>query len=268
MMSSEELKLSLFLYIDEVELANPLGTSRKIHKLCCVYWVFADLPSKYRSALHVIQLAVLCKSPDLQRCGYERVLGPLLHDLRTLEEDCVFIESIPQSIQGTVLCVASDNLAAHSLAGFVESFRAEYVCRFCTATQEQFQAHGVSEGAFTLRTKDDHDHIVQDVVHGVSPSEYGVKRDCVLRQHLHHFHPITGFPPDVLHDLLKGLVPVELVLCIQEMISRKYFTLEYLNRKIASFSYQHTDKVDKPQPIPKTFTGKRTIGGAVPVTLL
>jgi len=64
--ASEEFKLPLLIYIDEIEVANPLGTSRKIHKLCSVYWVFADLPSKYRSALHVIQLAVLCKVLDVQ----------------------------------------------------------------------------------------------------------------------------------------------------------------------------------------------------------
>ena len=64
-----------------------------------------------RSALHVIQLAVLCKVPDLQSFGYERVLGPLVQDIRTLEQEGVFIESLGQSVQGTLLCVAADNLA-------------------------------------------------------------------------------------------------------------------------------------------------------------
>lgn len=59
LLSSSELSLPLILYIDDLEIANPLGTSRKIHKLCSVYWVVADLPVKYRSALHVIQLAAL-----------------------------------------------------------------------------------------------------------------------------------------------------------------------------------------------------------------
>ncbi|XP_052468758.1 uncharacterized protein LOC128026067 [Carassius gibelio] len=45
------------------------------------------------------------------------------------------------------------------------------------------------------------------------------------------------------------------------MIRMKYFTLEYLNQKIASFPYQHTDKVDRPHPIPKTFLSRGTIGG-------
>lgn len=126
LLSSSKLSLPLILYIDDLEIANPLGTSRKIHKLCSVYWVVADLPVKYRSALHVIQLAALCKVPDLKGSGYQGVLGPLLRDLRILEEDGVFIECLGQSVCGTVLCVVSDNLAAHSLAGFMQSFKAGY----------------------------------------------------------------------------------------------------------------------------------------------
>lgn len=117
MLSSSELSLPLILYINDLEIANPLGTSRKIHKLCSVYWIFADLPATYRSALHVIQLAALCKVPDLHNCGYQSALSPLLQDLRCPEHDGVFIESLGQSVQGTVSVVVADNLAAHSLAG-------------------------------------------------------------------------------------------------------------------------------------------------------
>ena len=36
-LNSEELRISLRLYVDDFETCNPLGTSRKIYKLCCVY---------------------------------------------------------------------------------------------------------------------------------------------------------------------------------------------------------------------------------------
>lgn len=166
LLSSSELSLPLILYIDDLEIANPLGTSWKIHKLCSVYWVIADLPGKYRSALHVIQLAVLCKVSDLQRCAYQNALGPLLQDLRTLEQDGVFLECLGQSVRGTVLCVVSDNLAAHSLAGFMQSFRAGYICRFCNATRDQILFHELEDGKFSLRTKASHDRDVQDVIQG------------------------------------------------------------------------------------------------------
>ncbi|XP_059195787.1 uncharacterized protein LOC131976671 [Centropristis striata] len=111
-----ELKLSLILYLDDLEIANPLGTSRKIHKLCAIYWLLANIPSQYRSSLHVIQLALLCKVPDVERCGYQRILSPLLKDLHTLEEDGIFIESLGQCVRGTVFCVAADNLALCSVS--------------------------------------------------------------------------------------------------------------------------------------------------------
>ena len=44
LLSTEELHLAIQLYIDDLEIANPLGTSRKVHKLCAVYWVLANVP--------------------------------------------------------------------------------------------------------------------------------------------------------------------------------------------------------------------------------
>lgn len=258
--STGDLILPLQLYIDELEIANPLGTSRKIHKLCAVYWALANMSPKYRSALHNIQLAMLAKVTDLKRHGYAAVLAPLLRDVHILEQDGVFIERLGRNVKGTIFCVSADNLAAHGLGGFVESFKAGYVCRFCLATREQFPATEARQ--FSQRTKDSHDLHVQNIQENdTSSSHFGVKSSCVLRDSLDYFHPITGFPPDVLHDLLEGIVPVELSLCIKTLIQMKYFTLEYLNQKIASFPYQHADKVDRPQPIPKTFLSRGTIGG-------
>lgn len=81
-----EQKLSQILCVDDIELPNSLGTARKIHKLCAVSWLLANVPSKYGYSLHVRQLALLC-GPDLQKCVYESVLSPMLKDLHTLEQD-------------------------------------------------------------------------------------------------------------------------------------------------------------------------------------
>ncbi len=87
----EGLTLSLILYVDDTELANPLGTARKIHKLCAVNWLLASVPSMYRSSLHVIQLALLCKVPNVQGYRYQSVLETFLKDLHTLAHDGIFI---------------------------------------------------------------------------------------------------------------------------------------------------------------------------------
>lgn len=44
----------------------------------------ADLLSKHRSTLHVIQLAKLPKVSDIERFGNEKALGSLLKDCLTL----------------------------------------------------------------------------------------------------------------------------------------------------------------------------------------
>lgn len=41
---SEELGIALGLYNDDFEVCNPLGTSKKKHKVCGIYWVIANLP--------------------------------------------------------------------------------------------------------------------------------------------------------------------------------------------------------------------------------
>lgn len=118
------------LYIDEFEVCNPLGTSRKKHKLCAMYWILSNLPPGQHSSLSCIYLAVLCKGNYIKEYGYGKVLEPLLRDLVVLEEHGALVQQIGKNIEGTVQCVAADNLGAHGIAGFVESFSGEYVCIF------------------------------------------------------------------------------------------------------------------------------------------
>lgn len=128
----------------------------------------------------------------------------------------VFVKRIGRSVKGTIFCVSADNLAAHGLGGFIESFQADYVCRFCMATREQFQATEVRDKEFSPRTKPSHDLHVQNVQENNTLSScFGVKSSCVLHDSLSYFHPVTGFPPDILHDILEGIIPMELSLCIR-----------------------------------------------------
>ena len=262
LLCSDELTLALNLYIDDFEVANPLGTSKGKHKMCAVYWTIANIPAKYRSTLHSIQLALLCNTTTIKECGYEKALYPLISDLVSLEQNGVYIEHLGRSVKGTVLFVSADNLGAHSLAGFYESFSVDKFCRFCMASRSEAQEKEVCSGAFQLRDRDTHNTQVQETLRNpTSGKNTGVKGLCPLTANLKFFHAIGGYPPDPLHDILEGIVPIELSLCIADLVAKKCITLDVINEAIKTFPYACTDKTDRPQPIVKGFDKKGTIGG-------
>ena len=59
LLGEQEASISIGLYIDDLDICNPLGTSRKIHKITAVYWVLLNLPGKFRSTLPLFSWLVL-----------------------------------------------------------------------------------------------------------------------------------------------------------------------------------------------------------------
>lgn len=70
------------------------------------------------STLSSIYLAVLCKADDIKKFGYPRMLDPLLSDLKSFEEDGLFVPCLGKIIKGTVFSVIANNLGAHSVGLF------------------------------------------------------------------------------------------------------------------------------------------------------
>jgi hypothetical protein len=64
---------------------------------------------------------------------------------------------------------------------------------------------------------------------------------------------INGLPPDIMHELLEGVVPFALAQCLKEFLYRKYFTLEQLNNIISSWAYGPLHIDNKPVVISTSF---------------
>lgn len=79
-----------------------------------------------------------------------KVLEPLIQDLTILEKHGVFVSQLGKFVKGSVQCVIADNLSAHGIGGFVESFAGGYICRFCTGDKSEFQNQDVMSGIFQL----------------------------------------------------------------------------------------------------------------------
>ncbi|GAA6087772.1 uncharacterized protein LOC108179280 [Tachysurus ichikawai] len=208
---AEKFRILLTLYSDEFEIANPLATSKKKHKMFTVYWVLAKLPFKYRSSLHAIQLAILCKASAVKQYGYEKVLQPLVQDLKTLEKHGIFIARLGECIGNCSVCLLITLVPIPWQDS--KSFIVEHPCRFCMVKKSEIQQRQVRTGAFESRTKLNHDRQVEEVLKDQSlVKQYGVKGSCVFRE-LDYFHTVGGFPPDLMHDLLEGVIPVEMAVC-------------------------------------------------------
>jgi hypothetical protein len=202
---------------------------------------------------------LLCErggNTDVKQFGYESFLYPLIKDVETLEKDGVFVEVLDKFVRGTIFSVCADNLGARSLAGFHESFNVEKFCRFCCISQDQIV--NVDPRDFPLRTVRQHDTFVEELKSSDKQSVNGVKSACVL-SNLSYFDPVTGFPPDILHDFFEGVITVELCLCLKELIRKRFLTFDGLNRRIKLFPYKFSDKVNKPQQITKASIGTRRI---------
>lgn len=236
--SAGKLRNSLCLYIDDFEVCNPLGTPRKKHNLSAVYWILGNLPPGSSSTLSSIYLALLCKSEYVKEYGYKKIFEPLLHNIVTLEQQGLFFPQLGRFIKGTLQCVVADNLWAHGLAGFVESFSGIYFCRYCTAQSCLIQTQEVKLGTFEARTREGYQlQVTTAQKEGVSC--FGVKKKaCVLTDRLSQFDVTRGYPPDIVHDLFEGIVPVELARCITVLLSKKLFTLDHLNSLIHAFPYK------------------------------
>jgi hypothetical protein len=113
-----------------------------------------------------------------------------------------------------------------------------------------------------MRDKESHDRQVQEVRGdpGLGRS-YGVKGACPLTQKFKHFHVVSGYPPDILHDILESVVPTEVSQCLSDLIGKHYFILNVLNQAISFFQYPFSDRTGRPQMIGKGFSTKGTIGG-------
>jgi hypothetical protein len=73
-----------------VELDNPLGPSKGIHKALNVYFSLVDIPKSLRSKTDNIFLVLTVLEKDLQKDkeNYIRFFKPLVEDLKNLKQVC------------------------------------------------------------------------------------------------------------------------------------------------------------------------------------
>lgn len=123
------------------------------------------------------------------------------------------------------------------------------------ATQDELATH-FKESNFELRTPEMHDYqcsLVEGDSGETHSREYGINQRSVLNE-LKYFSVASGaLVPDVMHDLLEGVLQYEVKLLLVQFISEDhYFTLAQLNHRIESLELGYSEARDRPSQIMPT----------------
>ena len=240
------------LYYDDLELANPLGSKTKIHKLGAFYFCIENLPRRYNSVMSSVHLLAVCHSMDLKKYGFDAVLRPFMYEMRELESDAgmtINIDGKNVQVHGTLTTLSADSLAAHEMLGFM-SPSANRLCRLCLSTRDDIQSR-FDEGDVQMRNIEEHDEHVHRALENRSHGDptTGVRGHCGLND-LRGFHCVANFNLDIMHDLFEGVCPFEVKLILKDLIFCKgLFTVKLLNERIKAFPYGFADRKNKPSVI-------------------
>ena len=245
--------IRIHLYTDEFEVVNPLGSKKLLHKVCAFYFSIGNLEPKYRSHLRHIHLAILARYKLVQKYTYSDILKPLIEDLKKLQTTglSVTVDGHVNQLYGGLATISSDNLSAHSLGGFVGNFNSGRICRFCMALHSEI-GHKFCEEAFTPRTSLLHQYHLSALSQNptIAKNTYGVVSTCPFTE-LDYFDVTQSFPPDIMHDILEGVVPRLLILLIQSLHKDGHVSVQNLNAELTSFSFGKNDRDHKPVKIPE-----------------
>lgn len=151
------------------------------------------------------------------------------------------VESKNIQVYFKLALIIGDNLGLHGILGFIESFSANFCCRFCKISKN-ISRKLCSEDVTALRNKINY---AKDVTIN-NESITGIKESCAFNV-LTSFHAIENYSVDIMHDLLEGVCVYEISYILYHFIVRQqYFTLDTLNWRLKFFNF---DSISSRPPI-------------------
>lgn len=253
-----EYGIRIKLYTDAFGTTNPLRGKSKKHKLMGIY--FSVENSQPSTRTEEVYLAMLFNESLIKSYGLEALLKPMSQDLKLLSTFGIRHPQLPdRRMPVGIKCVCGDNLGAHQLAGFQESFsKGNRPCRFCRAKNDDFNLK-TSLSQLSLRTTEEYEAQIKALEECGFDAElckaFGIKQKCPLSQ-IDGFDVTNAFPPDVAHDVFEGVMPEMLSLLLTYLIVEiKLTTVCAINCVLSSFTYARTDRRNKPSPVARKGKG-------------
>ncbi|XP_047986878.1 uncharacterized protein LOC125226819 isoform X1 [Leguminivora glycinivorella] len=230
----DRLVFPLFLFFDDYESGNVLGSHSGIHKLGAVYVSVGCIPPYRASTLTNIFLALLFHSSDRTTFGNNVIFHPLIEELNFLSELGVDID-VPcfhGKLYFSLALIIGDNLGIHSILGFNETFSSNHPCRICNVSKEELKTQCFENEQILRNAENYNEQLLKKC-----PASTGLKEKCVWLT-VNDFSLFDNVGVDIMHDILEGVAKyVMSFLLIKYIRDLKYFSLHVLNSRINHFDY-------------------------------
>lgn len=125
-LSQNKIVIPYFLYIDDAEINNPLGSH--CNPVTFIYYSFPVIENCD------IYLAALFEGKSYKQFGNEKCLFSLVREIQDLESNGIIIKTSEgeKTVHFILGLILGDNLEINTVLGFTSSFSANYFCRFLT----------------------------------------------------------------------------------------------------------------------------------------
>lgn len=171
----ERVVFPIFIFFDDFDSGNVLGSHSSIHKLGGVYVSVPCLPP-YRSTLFSnIFMALIFQSSDRTKFGNRVIFKPLIDELNFLQETGIEINTpYTTKLYFELGLILGENLGLHSIIGFTESYSSNFPCRICTIRKEDMRIQCYANDTLLGYTEQYDAHLLQNDV-----SATGIREECV-----------------------------------------------------------------------------------------
>lgn len=238
----DKFVLPLFIYYDDIEINNPLGTHAVLQKLGAVYFTIPCLPPEFRSTFDNIFLSLFFHASDRSNFSNASIFHVLVDQINDLQREGIVVEvgEMKHVIYFAMGFFLGDNLGLNTALGFTASFNANYFCRLCKI-HKMHSCFDFTERKDMLRTENDY---INDVDAGVENT--GLNENSIWNV-IPYFHVVYNFVADVMHDLLEGVLKYDMIHILNYyIVQSKTLFLHILNDRLRTSDYQLNNISNKP----------------------
>ena len=254
----DKIVLPIFIYYDDFEPGNAMGSHAGEQKLGGIYMSLPFLPPHLVAKLSNIFVLSICYSKHRKIFGYRVIFKKIVEEINSLSMDGIVLNIDGREVRVYFRCVlvVGDNLGLNGAFGMVESFNVVRYCRICRATCVECQTMTV-ENPMLLRTKENY---IEDVQKNCIST--GIREECIFNEII-DFHVVDNKCIDLMHDVCEGVIYYTLSKILTCLIEDdNLLTLDTLNQRIQNFNYGNIDSSHKPRLITKD-SSKKTKGDVI-----